>query len=219
VDSVNITPENFGTVTITRNPIIASMFFRIDYIEQMGTGIERMRKAMREASIAEPQFEFSGFFKVTFKRDTQDTSIGRQSVANRSLSVAATDRRIAVIAFLEEHKQGKVADFISVIGLSGGRRHVIARRRGWVEIVVFVAAASLGAVVRMGLDGLRRRLHRRHMRCHIRRRRWGRSLGVVAVATAAWCCASPWMGPMPSPGSVPCQRLPNEVSARMHSPG
>ncbi|MDR2649392.1 MAG: putative DNA binding domain-containing protein, partial [Clostridiales bacterium] len=48
-----ITPENFGTVTITRNPIIASMFFRIDYIEQMGTGIGRMRNATREANVAE----------------------------------------------------------------------------------------------------------------------------------------------------------------------
>jgi ATP-dependent DNA helicase RecG len=83
-----ITPENFGTVTITRNPIVASMFFRIDYIEQMGTGIGRMRNAMREANVAEPKFEFTGFFKVTFKRDKVETSIGRQSVANRSQSVA-----------------------------------------------------------------------------------------------------------------------------------
>ena len=64
-----ITPKNFGTVTITRNPIIASMLFRIDYIEQMGTGIGRMRNAAREANVAEPKFEFSGFFKVTFKRN------------------------------------------------------------------------------------------------------------------------------------------------------
>jgi ATP-dependent DNA helicase RecG len=78
-----ITRENFGTVTITRNPIIASMFFRIDYIEQMGTGIGRMRDATRKANVAEPVFEFDGFFKVTFKRNPPDTSIGRQSAANR----------------------------------------------------------------------------------------------------------------------------------------
>jgi ATP-dependent DNA helicase RecG len=72
-----ITPENFGTVTITRNPIIASMFFRIDYIEQMGTGIGRMRNATREANVAEPEFEFPGFFKVTFKRSEAESSIGR----------------------------------------------------------------------------------------------------------------------------------------------
>ena len=76
-----ITRENFGTVSITRNSVIASMFFRIDYIEQMGTGIRRMRNAAREANVAEPEFEFTGFFKVTFKRNETENSIGRQSVA------------------------------------------------------------------------------------------------------------------------------------------
>jgi len=67
-----ITHDNFGTVSITRNSIIASMFYRIDYIEQMGTGIRRMRTAAREANVAEPEFEFTGFFKVTFKRNMKD---------------------------------------------------------------------------------------------------------------------------------------------------
>jgi ATP-dependent DNA helicase RecG len=122
-----ITPENFGTVTITRNPIIASMFFRIDYIEQMGTGIGRMRNATREANVAEPKFEFSGFFKVTFKRNEVETSIGRQSVANRSLSVVATDRKRAVISYLEGNGQARVADFVSVLGLSDGRVRALLR--------------------------------------------------------------------------------------------
>ena len=63
-----ITRKNFGTVSITRNSILASMLYRINYIEQMGTGIMRMKNATREAKVAEPEFEFSGFFKVTFKR-------------------------------------------------------------------------------------------------------------------------------------------------------
>ncbi|MDR1765165.1 MAG: hypothetical protein LBR77_03560 [Lachnospiraceae bacterium] len=122
-----ITRENFGTVTITRNPTIASMFFRIDYIEQMGTGIGRMRDATRNADVEEPIFEFVGFFKVTFKRNEADASIGRQSVANRSLSVATTDRKSAVISFLEEHEKAKVADLINVVGLSDGRVRALLR--------------------------------------------------------------------------------------------
>jgi ATP-dependent DNA helicase RecG len=115
-----ITPANFGTVTITRNPIIASMFFRIDYIEQMGTGIGRLRNATREANVAEPKFEFSGFFKVTFKRNEVETSIGRQSIA-------VIDRKRAVISYLEENGQARVADFVSVIGLSDGRVRALLR--------------------------------------------------------------------------------------------
>jgi ATP-dependent DNA helicase RecG len=63
-----ITRENFGTISITRNSILASMFYRIGYIEQMGTGIMRMKNAAREAELAAPEFELANFFKVTFKR-------------------------------------------------------------------------------------------------------------------------------------------------------
>jgi ATP-dependent DNA helicase RecG len=64
-----ITRGNFGTVSITRNSVLASMLYRIGYIEQMGTGILRMKNAAKKASLAEPEFELTGFFKVTFRRN------------------------------------------------------------------------------------------------------------------------------------------------------
>jgi len=63
-----ITSENFGTLSITRNPVIASLLYRIDYIERMGTGISRIRNAMAAAGLDEPVFNSQGFFKVVFKR-------------------------------------------------------------------------------------------------------------------------------------------------------
>jgi len=133
-----ITHENFGTVSITRNAIVAGMFFRIDYIEQMGTGVRRMRNAAKEANVAEPEFEFDGFFKVTFKRNEIDDSsgcqavvnrlpIGRQSAANRLLSVAPTDRKSAVISFLKENGKAKTVDFINIFELSDGRIRALLR--------------------------------------------------------------------------------------------
>ena len=70
-----ITRENFGTISITRNSILASMLYRIKYIEQMGTGIMRMKKAARKANVTEPVFEFENFFKVTFKRSATAQTI------------------------------------------------------------------------------------------------------------------------------------------------
>jgi ATP-dependent DNA helicase RecG len=122
-----ITPENFGTVSITRNSVIASMLYRIGYIEEMGTGIKRMRNATREANVAEPVFELTGFFKVTFKRNELENSIGRQSVANRSQSVAPTDRKHAVVSYIEENGQARVGDIINIIGLSDGRVRALLR--------------------------------------------------------------------------------------------
>jgi ATP-dependent DNA helicase RecG len=77
-----ITPENFGTISITRNPLVQSMFYRIGYIEQMGTGIIRMKEAAKEANVAEPQFVLENFFRVTFKRTQLDTSSGSQAIAS-----------------------------------------------------------------------------------------------------------------------------------------
>ena len=122
-----ITPDNFGTISITRNSTLATLLHRSDYIEQMGTGIMRMRNATREAHVAEPEFDMSNFFKVTFRRSSPDISIGRQSAANRLQSATTADRKRKVISFLEEYQQAKVLDLINIIGLSEGRVRDILR--------------------------------------------------------------------------------------------
>ena len=64
-----ITKENFGTTSIARNPVTASLLHRAGYIERMGTGISRMTYAMESAGLSKPIFEMEGhFFKVIFKR-------------------------------------------------------------------------------------------------------------------------------------------------------
>ena len=81
-----ITPESFGSVSITRNPVIASMLFRINYIEQMGAGIMRMKNALRDAGVADPEFELSSFFRVRIRRNAPGQSIApinQQSIGNR----------------------------------------------------------------------------------------------------------------------------------------
>ncbi|MCL1895147.1 MAG: helix-turn-helix domain-containing protein [Clostridiales bacterium] len=63
-----INNENFGRISIRRNPIIASLLHRIDYVEKMGSGIGRIREAAAEAGVAEPVFENAPFFRVVFER-------------------------------------------------------------------------------------------------------------------------------------------------------
>ena len=65
-----MTLEDFGKKSITRNPTIASLLHHIHYIEKMGTGINRMREACKEAGIPEPEFEITGFFTILFRRKT-----------------------------------------------------------------------------------------------------------------------------------------------------
>ena len=68
-----LSPEQFGTRSVRRNPLIADLLHRIEYIEKAGTGIKRMRDAARVHGSPEPQFENGGFFVATF-RPLADTS-------------------------------------------------------------------------------------------------------------------------------------------------
>ena len=67
-----IDEKNFGKVSIRRNPIIASILHRINYVEKMGTGIGRIREAALKAGVAMPTFENDAFFKVIFARQAMD---------------------------------------------------------------------------------------------------------------------------------------------------
>ena|ERR1035437_3703996 len=63
-----ITQQEFGTKSFSRNPLIFGLMHRIDLVEKVGSGIKRMRDAMKEANLVEPKFEMGGFFTVVFYR-------------------------------------------------------------------------------------------------------------------------------------------------------
>lgn len=120
-----ITEKNFGKISIARNSVIASMLCRIDYIEQMGTGIERMKNATKADYVAEPEFDLDGFFRVIFKRNK---SIGNQSEAiTDRLPIEITDRNAAVLKFLDENKTGKTSNIAQLLGISPERARQILR--------------------------------------------------------------------------------------------
>ena len=50
-----------------------------------------------------------------------------QSVANRSQVVVATDRKLKIISYLEEHGQCKASDLVNLIVLSDGRVRALLR--------------------------------------------------------------------------------------------
>ncbi len=51
-----------------RNPKIAGMLHRADYIEKMGTGVRKMQRLMSEAELPPLEFTFTTFFTVTFRK-------------------------------------------------------------------------------------------------------------------------------------------------------
>ena len=115
-----ITLDNFGKVSITRNSIIASMLYRIDYIEQMGTGILRMKNATKGAKVAEPVFDLFDFFRVTFFRNQSVSNNGASIISDRP-AIEYSDRYSLILKYLAENGKGKNADFSKLLGLSSRR--------------------------------------------------------------------------------------------------
>jgi ATP-dependent DNA helicase RecG len=63
-----LTPEEFGTKSVLRNPVIAGLLHRIGYIEKMGTGINKMKRLIAATGLPPIEFKFTSFFTIKFKR-------------------------------------------------------------------------------------------------------------------------------------------------------
>jgi len=83
-------PEEFGTKSVTRNPLIASLLHRADYIEKVGTGIERIRQAVDAHGGSTVDFDYDAFYTTTFrakikKKPVQVTGqVGSQKSSQKS---------------------------------------------------------------------------------------------------------------------------------------
>ena len=58
--------DDLGRKSIRRNPLIADLLHRIDFIEKAGTGIRRMREGAVASGYPEPEFKVGNFFDAVF---------------------------------------------------------------------------------------------------------------------------------------------------------
>lgn len=63
-----ISKSEFGKRSLSRNPLIFGLFERMRMVEQIGSGIARMRDLMTEEGLTPPEFNIDGIFSVTLRR-------------------------------------------------------------------------------------------------------------------------------------------------------
>lgn len=71
-----INPNEFGTKSHSRNPLVFGLFERINMVEKIGSGISRIHDAMKEAKLPAPAFKTEGIFTVVFNRITVEETVG-----------------------------------------------------------------------------------------------------------------------------------------------
>ncbi|MCD6181737.1 MAG: putative DNA binding domain-containing protein [Candidatus Cloacimonetes bacterium] len=71
-----LSEKDFGKKAVRRNQIIASLLHRIDFVENMGTGINKIRNLLKESKAKPPKFEFGDFYSIIFQREVE--TMGKQ---------------------------------------------------------------------------------------------------------------------------------------------
>lgn len=88
----------YGQVSVLRNPVLAEVFFKLEYIEKFGTGIARIRRAY-QGSLGAPIFDLRGGF-VTVTLPVVDAFEGTDD--ERSILKALGGGRVLTRRAIEE---------------------------------------------------------------------------------------------------------------------
>lgn len=94
---------------MVRNPVIASLLNRADYIEQIGTGINRIKNSIKEHGQGNVEFYYNKFFTVIFTRTKKvGEKVGKSLTKNQRL----------IIKSMVENPNISAKDLSDIIGIS-----------------------------------------------------------------------------------------------------
>ena len=97
----SIPPEKFGTISRSRNPLVFGLMERIRLVEYIGSGVMRMRKAMKDAALPQPDFGLQGMFSISLIKqpgfETEEPVVvknGLSDIQNRALALIKANNAI-----------------------------------------------------------------------------------------------------------------------------
>jgi ATP-dependent DNA helicase RecG len=109
----SIAKNEFGKKSSSRNPLIFGLFERMRLVEQIGSGISRMRDLMKEEGLTPPEFNTDGMFTVIFRRPIQFDKWVVRWVDTLS------ENRIEILKNIYLNPKISKRELESIIGLNG----------------------------------------------------------------------------------------------------
>ncbi|MFV5703245.1 ATP-binding protein [Flavobacterium sp. XS2P12] len=110
---VSAIPRNeFGKRSLSRNPLIFGLFERMRMVEQIGSGISRMRDLMKEEGLTPPEFNIDGMFTVTFRRP-----FDFDKWVNKWVNLLS-ENRITILKAIHSNLDIKKSELEQIAGLS-----------------------------------------------------------------------------------------------------
>lgn len=107
-----IAPSEFGTKSHSRNPLIFGLFVRIDMVEQVGSGVGRMKDVLKEAKLPAPEFKMDGMFTVVFHRMITEKTV--EKTVKKTVEKSSRERIIELIKDNASITTSELADSIGI---------------------------------------------------------------------------------------------------------
>ena len=102
-----LTEEGLGKRSVRRNRLIADLLHRAGYIERVGSGFDRMRRALQENQNPPLQVSATNFFTIQFSPRLKEPA-----------EMGLTERQRKLLGMLQERKSIQTTDAIRFLGAS-----------------------------------------------------------------------------------------------------
>ena len=112
-----MTIADLGKKSVLRNPFIADLLNRADYIEKMGTGITKMRRLLKAAGLKRPRFESTGFLTISFVRSSFYSG-GSEKTDPKTDPKTTPKTEAAILALLTANPRLRKADLAKELSLT-----------------------------------------------------------------------------------------------------
>lgn len=117
-----ISEKDFGTKSHSRNPLLFGLFERIDMVEQIGSGISRMRNDMKEAKLPQPAFMTQGTFAVILQRSpkaNEDTTPKTTSkTTSKTTQVLKQKPKEKIVELIYLNNEITLTEMANILGIT-----------------------------------------------------------------------------------------------------
>lgn len=139
-----MTPELLGTKSIPRNPLLFGMLYRMNAVEQVGSGVRRIREICRDYGVAQPDYEISeNWVTITFMRPTLVDGVRLEDAITPEVTPEVTPAVTPeVIRMLQSMKDTMTrTEIMRVLGLKDEKHfresyQQVAVSSGWIEMTI-----------------------------------------------------------------------------------
>lgn len=116
-----IAPKDFGKKSHSRNPLIFGLFERIQMVEQVGSGISRIKENLKQAGLPEPEFSLDGMFTLKIVRQLLPEKTGVKTGVKTRVETRVKTRvktRDKILELIKENREISTTEMAETIGIT-----------------------------------------------------------------------------------------------------